>query len=140
MTGDHDDDHPELALDDADARLIAELREAGPAAAGEPDWGALSAGIDMTAGSFYAGVWASNVDFGDDTDLEVDLYGGYRTEWAGFAWDFGVVGYVYGNAPSGVNYDYVEFKVAASRAIGPVTAGAAVDVSPNFFGVDGEAT
>ncbi len=45
MTGDHDDDHPELALDDADARLIAELREAGPAAAGEPDWGALSAGI-----------------------------------------------------------------------------------------------
>lgn len=101
---------------------------------------ALSAGVDMTIGSFYAGAWASNVDFGDDTDLEVDLYGGYRTEWAGYAFDFGVVGYVYGNAPAGVNYDYVEFKAAASRAIGPVTAGVAVYVSPNFFGFDGEAT
>ncbi len=101
---------------------------------------AIQGGVDLTAGSFYAGAWASNVDFGDDTDAEIDIYGGFRTEAAGYALDFGVVGYFYVNAPGGADYDYVEFKAAASRAIGPVTAGAVVYYSPDFFGLDEEAT
>ena len=101
---------------------------------------ALQAGVDLTAGSFYAGAWASNVDFGDDTEAEVDLYGGFRTEAAGFAFDIGAVAYLYVEAPDGADYDYVELKAAASRAIGPVTAGAVVYYSPDFFGLDEEAT
>lgn len=101
---------------------------------------ALQGGIDATYGSFYAGGWASDVDFGDDTSAEIDAYGGYRTEVEGFALDVGVVGYFYVNAPSGVDYDYVEYKAAASRALGPVTAGVAVYYSPDFFGVDETAT
>ncbi|MEY4556577.1 MAG: hypothetical protein RL093_1696 [Pseudomonadota bacterium] len=101
---------------------------------------AIFGGVDVTAGSFYAGAWASNVDFGDDTDAEVDLYGGYRTEVSGFAIDVGVVGYLYVSAPAGADYDYAELKAAASRAIGPVTLGAAVYWSPDFFGADEEAT
>jgi uncharacterized protein (TIGR02001 family) len=101
---------------------------------------AISGGVDLTAGSFYAGAWASNVDFGDDTDAEIDLYGGYRTEAGGYALDFGVVGYLYVNAPGGADYDYVEFKAAASRAIGDFTGGIALYVSPDFFGADDEAT
>jgi uncharacterized protein (TIGR02001 family) len=98
------------------------------------------AGVDVTYGSFYAGAWGSSVDFGDGTDIEVDLYGGFRTEAAGYALDFGVVGYLYNGAPGGVDYDYVEFKAAASRAIGPATLGAAVFYSPDFFGADDSAT
>jgi uncharacterized protein (TIGR02001 family) len=101
---------------------------------------AIFGGVDVTIGSFYAGAWASNVDFGDDTDAEVDLYGGYRTEVSGFAVDVGVVGYLYVSQPAGADYDYVELKAAASRAIGPVTLGAAVYWSPDFFGADEEAT
>lgn len=101
---------------------------------------AIFGGVDVTVGSFYAGAWASNVDFGDDTDAEVDLYGGYRTEAAGFAIDVGVVGYLYVSQPTGADYDYAEFKAAASRAFGPVTLGAAVYWSPDFFGADEEAT
>ena len=100
---------------------------------------ALQAGVDLTFGSWYAGAWASNVDFGDDTDAEIDLYGGIRTEAGGFALDFGVVGYGYVNEPSAADYNYVELKAAASRAIGPVTAGVAFYYSPDFFGADGEA-
>jgi uncharacterized protein (TIGR02001 family) len=100
---------------------------------------ALSGGVDLTSGSFYAGAWASNVDFGDDTDFEFDVYGGYRGEAGGFALDVGVVGYFYGNAPGGADYDYVELKGAASRAFGPVTGGVAVFYSPDFFGADEEA-
>lgn len=101
---------------------------------------AIFGGVDVTVGSFYAGAWASNVDFGDSTDAEVDLYGGYRTEAAGFALDVGVVGYLYVSQPAGADYDYVELKAAASRAFGPVTLGAAVYWSPDFFGADEEAT
>ena len=101
---------------------------------------AIFGGVDVTAGSFYAGAWASNVDFGDDTDAEFDIYGGYRTEVSGFAVDVGVVGYLYVSQPAGADYDYAELKAAASRAFGPVTLGAAVYWSPDFFGADEEAT
>jgi uncharacterized protein (TIGR02001 family) len=101
---------------------------------------AIFGGVDMTAGSFYAGAWASGVDFGDGTDAEIDLYGGYRSEISGFAVDVGVVGYFYTSQPTGANYDYAELKLAASRAIGPVSLGAAVYWSPDFFGADDEAT
>lgn len=101
---------------------------------------ALQAAVDLTAGSFYAGAWISNVDFGDDTDAEIDLYGGFRGEASGFAYDVGVVGYLYAGAPDGADYDYVELKLAASRAVGPATVGAAVYFSPDFFGLDEEAT
>lgn len=101
---------------------------------------AVQGGVDVTAGSFYAGAWASEVDFGDTTDFEVDLYGGYRTEAAGVALDFGFVAYLYTDAPDATNYDYVELKAGASRAIGPVTVGGVVFWSPDFFGVDEEAT
>ncbi len=100
---------------------------------------AIFGGVDLTAGSFYAGAWASQVDFGDDTDAEVDLYGGYHTEIAGFAVAIGGVGYLYVSQPAGADYDYAELKVAASRAIGPVTLGAAAYWSPDFFGADEEA-
>ena len=32
---------------------------------------ALQGGVDVTVGSFYAGAWASTVDFGDNTDAEI---------------------------------------------------------------------
>ena len=101
---------------------------------------ALQVGVDATAGGIYGGAWASNVDFGDDTEVEVDFYGGYRTVVGGFNVDVGGVVYLYMGSPAGTDYDYAEIKAAASRAIGPVTVGAAVYWSPDFFGVDEEAT
>lgn len=102
---------------------------------------AISAGVDLTNGAFYAGAWASNVDFGDDTDAEVDLYGGWRPEVSGWNLDLGGVAYLYTGQPDGADYDYVELKAAASRAVGPVTVGGAVYWSPDFFGAsEDEAT
>lgn len=104
---------------------------------------AISGGVDLTAGTFYAGAWASNVAFpGDpDTNAEIDVYGGVRPEFAGFNWDFGVVGYFYTGQPDGADYDYVEAKAAVSRAFGRATLGAAVYYSPDFFGAsEDEAT
>ena len=70
---------------------------------------AISAGVDLTNNGFYAGAWASNVDFGDSTDAEVDLYAGYRPEVAGYALDFGVIGYLYAGQPDGAFRDVAAF-------------------------------
>jgi uncharacterized protein (TIGR02001 family) len=46
--------------------------------AGDP---AIQGSFDLAFDSgFYVGTWASNVDFGDDADIEVDFYGGYFWE------------------------------------------------------------
>jgi hypothetical protein len=97
-------------------------------------------GVDATLGNFYAGSWASNVDFGDGTDVEVDLYGGHSSEIEGFKVDFGFAGYLYPSQPDGSDYNYVELKADISRAIGPVSLGTSLSWSPDYFGVDRSAT
>jgi uncharacterized protein (TIGR02001 family) len=70
--------------------------------AGDP---AIQGGLDYAHDSgFYAGVWGSNVDFGDccDENLETDLYFG----WSGgetLAWNVGLIYYLYPGA-DGLNY------------------------------------
>lgn len=96
-------------------------------------------GADVTAGMFYAGVWASNVDFLDSTDAEVDVYAGVKPTAGPVALDFAALYYGYIDAPSGSDYGYWEFKAAASIPAGPATLGAAVFYSPDFFGSVDEA-
>ncbi len=97
-------------------------------------------GVDVTSGALYLGVWASNVDFGDGTDAEIDLYAGVRPEVAGWTLNVGAIYYAYPGQPGGADYDYLEAKVAASRSFGPATVGGAVFYSPDYFGSEDEAT
>lgn len=101
---------------------------------------ALQGGADVSLGRFYAGVWASQVDFGDETDAEFDVYGGVLWTALGIDWDLGALSYNYINAPNFTDYDIVEFKLTGSRRFGPVTAGAGVYYSPDFSGPEKEAT
>jgi len=98
-------------------------------------------GVDATIGSIgYAGVWVSNVEFNNGTDLEFDIYGGIKPTVGAVTFDLGLIYYGYTDQPSGPNEDYWEGKLAASTAAGPATVGAAVYYSPEFFGETGDAT
>lgn len=69
---------------------------------------------------FYAGIWGSNVDFGDDdpADIEIDYYVGYAQEYeSGWAWDVGALYYSYTGAPSD-GYDYAEIMGALTFPTG----------------------
>ena len=95
---------------------------------------AVSGGVDLTYESgFYVGAWASTVDFEDGTDAEIDIYGGYRTEAAGFGLDFGVASYNYTNAPT--DLDMVEALVTITRDVGPVGTTVEIAYSPDYFGL-----
>ena len=61
---------------------------------------ALQGGVDYTAGGLYVGVWASTIkwikDVGGDSQVEIDLYGGYKGEFSkGFGYDVGLLAYQY---------------------------------------------
>jgi uncharacterized protein (TIGR02001 family) len=96
-------------------------------------------GVDFSNGPIYAGAWISNVDFGDDTDAEIDLYVGVKPEAGPVTLDFAYIYYGYINEPGGADYAYSEFKAAASIPAGPVTIGTAWYYSPEFFGNTGAA-
>ena len=96
-------------------------------------------GVDVGYGMFYAGAWASNVDFNDSTDAEIDGYFGVKPTAGPVSLDLGAVYYGYVNAPSGADYGYWEFKAVGSVPAGPATIGAALYYSPDFFGSVDEA-
>src|SRR5690606_7575411 len=53
---------------------------------------AVQGGIDFEhASGFYAGTWASNVDFGDEISYELDLYAGFAGSMNDLGYDVGYV-------------------------------------------------
>lgn len=83
---------------------------------------AIQGGFDFAHGSgFYIGVWGSNVDFKDDANIELDLYGGYSTELSsGIGIDVGAIHYDYPSQSDsnfdefylGLSYDFLSAKVS----------------------------
>ncbi len=90
---------------------------------------ALQGGVDYAhASGLYLGAWASNVDFGpgDDSDIEIDLYGGFANEVGDFSYDLGVIHYDYpGEGDNdfdevylGLGYDFLSAKVSYTDEFG----------------------
>ncbi len=91
-------------------------------------------GADLAIGQFYVGAWVSNVDFGNGTDAEYDLYAGFKPVLGAVTLDFAAIRYGYAGSPSKSGQDYWEIKAAASVPAGPATFGVAMYYSPDFFG------
>jgi len=97
---------------------------------------AVQGGFDATCGMFYAGVWASNLDWGADNgasgtnlaNIEMDWYAGLKFNTGRVAWDVGVIYYTYprgadigrsstNDFPVNAEFNYVELKVGASAEL-----------------------
>jgi uncharacterized protein (TIGR02001 family) len=97
---------------------------------------AVQGGVDFTKGGFYIGTWASTIkwikDSGGDSDVEVDLYGGYKGSVnKDLSFDVGVLTYQYPSNKLPVNANTNE--VYGALTFGPVTAKYSHSVS-NLFG------
>jgi uncharacterized protein (TIGR02001 family) len=85
---------------------------------------ALQGGADFAHKSgFYVGTWASTIkwikDAGGDSNVEIDLYGGYKTTLSGIGLDVGLLRYYYPNNNLAVNADTTEAYIAGTW--GPAT-------------------
>jgi len=115
---------------------------------------ALQGGADVSYGLFYAGTFASNVDFGGPytesnvahASAEVDVYAGIKPKLGEVSFDFGVITYNYinnGTHPKPYpTYDpaYQELKAGASvTVLTDLALGGTVYYSPEYFGNTGSA-
>jgi len=95
---------------------------------------ALQASLDWSnKDGAYAGIWTSNVDFGDEIDIELDGYAGFGGQLNSDIWyDIGLAYYSYwgGDNASDINYYEVYF------AIGAGNTSAKVWYSPDYAGSD----
>jgi uncharacterized protein (TIGR02001 family) len=87
---------------------------------------ALQGGLDYADPSgFYVGAWASTIkwikDAGGDSQVEIDVYGGYKTEISpGLTMDVGLLQYYYPSHKLGVSPNTLE--VYGALTYGPLTA------------------
>ncbi|OLF81136.1 hypothetical protein AWH62_00220 [Maricaulis sp. W15] len=101
---------------------------------------AISGGFDVESGGFYGGVWASSVDFSDDTTMELDLYGGYGFAAGGFDFDVGGIYYAYPDSPSaGGDQNFFELYGGIARSFDILSWDAKLSYSPEFYGETGPA-
>lgn len=105
------------------------------------DGPAVSGGFDIESEGFYAGIWASSVDFSDATTLEVDFYGGYAFAAAGFDFDIGAIYYAYPDSPEigGNSQDFLEIYGGVAKDVGLVSLDAKLSWSEDFYAGTGEA-
>ncbi len=97
---------------------------------------AISGSFDVAHSSgLYAGVWASNVDFGpsSETSLEIDYYAGFGGEFgeSGVSYD---IGGLYYNYPDESELDFFEFYGSVGYSF--LTAG--VSYSQDLFGTEAQ--
>lgn len=61
---------------------------------------ALSAGVELSKDGWYTGLWASQVDYGDNSDYEYDVYTGWSKDINDeLAVDLGLIQYNFNNEP-----------------------------------------
>ena len=103
---------------------------------------AIQGGFDLEHDSgFYAGVWASNLDFGDDADIEIDYYVGVTGEFSNkLGWDVGALYYSYpdSDAADAGDYDFTEVYGSLSYDFGPAAVTGGLAYSGDFFGSTGD--
>lgn len=122
--------------------VAAALAAASPAAAQEEDSGlSVSLGVAATTNyifrgitqsddspaiqpwaelgfsDFYAGVWGSNVDFGD-FGFEVDFYGGYRNSLGPVDYDIGYARYTYTDSGDCCGEAYLKLSASPLEMLG----------------------
>lgn len=113
---------------------------------------AIQGGFDIAHSSgAYLGVWASNIDFNDQTieddgdtvssSIEIDLYGGFAGDFGNsmFSYDIGFIYYAYPGSPKGSDYDFYELGVTLGADAGFATFSVGAWWSPDFFGGIGDA-
>lgn len=110
----------------------------------------IQGGVDIGYGIFYAGAWASGIEFGQTAagrnvaTVEVDYYAGIKPVLGPLTFDLGVIYYTYPGARDGgpgepFEQDYVEIKGGVSGSpFAKASLGFNVFYSPEYTGKQGE--
>ncbi|MEM1138958.1 MAG: TorF family putative porin [Pseudomonadota bacterium] len=100
---------------------------------------AIQGGFDYGIGIFYLGTWASSVDFGDDTTMEIDFYGGIAPSIGPVDLDLGIIYYAYPDSPDEPDQEFIEYYAGAGTTLAEfLDVGVSVAYSDDFYLESGE--
>lgn len=100
---------------------------------------AVQGGLDYEhASGFYAGGWGSNVDFGDGTSYELDLYAGFSGAMDDLGYDVGYVYYAYPDAPDSIDFGEIYGELSYGVAAVGLAYTVNSDVSDDGLFVQGD--
>ena len=94
---------------------------------------AIQGGFDLEYKGVYAGVWGSNVEYGN-ASLETDVYFGYAGEVSGLSYDVGFIEYIYANQPDALNFG--EVYVGLGYDFGVASVGALYSIGVDTHNTD----
>lgn len=97
------------------------------------------ASIEVEAGSAYASVFVASAELSQGADAEIISAIGYRPEIGSISLDLSVINRDLPGTRAGVDSNYFEYQVDASRKFGPVSARLRVNYTPDGFAATREA-
>lgn len=102
---------------------------------------AVQGGFDWNLGVFYAGVWASSIEFNVAAPTEIDLYAGLTKTFGDTTFSIGGIYYLYPGAadPNPGEFNYFEVAGAVEHDFKFAKLKGAVNYSPDYFGESGDA-
>lgn len=103
---------------------------------GEPT---VNGSVEVSAGRFYASVFASTAELSQGSDAEIVTVVGFQPEVAGFEFDLSAINKDLPGTRAGVDDNYMEYQADVSRKLGRFGARLRVNYTPDGFAATREA-
>lgn len=95
--------------------------------------------VEIESGAAYASVFVASAELSQGADAEIISAIGYRPEVGSVSLDLSVINRDLPGTRAGVDSNYFEYQVDASRKFGPVSTRLRVNYTPDGFGATREA-
>lgn len=98
-----------------------------------------SGSVEVNRNGFYASLFGATAELAQGADAEILTTVGYRTELGGYGFDLSVINRDLPGSRKGVDANYTEYQVDASRKFGPVSTRLRVNYTADGFAATQEA-
>ena len=127
------------AADAVSVQLGVASQYLGKGVAKSNDEVAYSGSIEVTRSGAYASLFASTAELAQGADAEILTTVGYRTDLGGYGLDLAVINRDLPGSRKGVDANYTEYQIDASRKFGPIATRLRVNYTADGYAATQEA-
>lgn len=99
----------------------------------------ISGSVEVTHSGFYASLFGATAELSQGSDAEILTTVGYRTDFGGYGLDLAVINRDLPGSRKGIDANYTEYQIDASRKFGPVSSRLRVNYTADGFAATQEA-
>jgi uncharacterized protein (TIGR02001 family) len=99
----------------------------------------ISGSVEVARSGFYASLFGATAELSQGSDAEILTTVGYRTDFGGYGLDLAVINRDLPGSRKGIDANYTEYQIDASRKFGPVSSRLRVNYTADGFAATQEA-